>query len=234
MKIKKVTKTFFVPKSNYEQFGLKVFSLLVENFSKTFFVGGMVRDLILKNKIADIDITTSATPDQVIELLQRHGFKINSSNKSFGAIKAKDKVGDIEITTMRSEEYAGSRYPKVKFITSLAIDSKRRDFTINSLYLQAKSNTIYDPQNGLADLSKKRIKIIGNPKIKLAQDPLRIIRAYRFCKQLNFKFETKTEAALQKYFSLIEMISKTKSQSEINKATNLQTKKYLLKLTKNS
>jgi tRNA nucleotidyltransferase (CCA-adding enzyme) len=234
MKIKKINKLFFQPKNNYEQVSLKIYFLLVENFSKTFFVGGMVRDLILNKKIIDIDIVTSAIPEEVIKLLNKHGYKTDSHAKSFGVIKVNTNKGNIEIATMRTEQYSNTRYPKVKFINSLIADSKRRDFTINSLYFDAKSNIIYDPQNGLEDLNKKQIKIVSKADIKLQEDPLRIIRAYRFSKQFNFKFETKTETALKKYFHLINKISETKLQSEINKATNLTTKKYLLQLIKNS
>ena len=227
MKTKKVPKTFFIPQNNYEQFGLQVYNLLVDNFSKTFFVGGMIRDLLLHKKISDIDITTSATPEQVIKLLQGSDYQLDSSHKSFGVIKVKSKTGGIEITTMRTEQYATSRYPKVKFTTSLLIDSKRRDFTANSLYFQAKANIIYDPQDGLQDINKKQIKIISDPKTKLSEDPLRIVRAYRFSKQLNFQFETKTKQALEKYFPLLKNISKSRIESEIKKSTNVTTKKYL-------
>jgi tRNA nucleotidyltransferase (CCA-adding enzyme) len=227
MKIKKVSKTFFVPKNNYEQFGLQVYNLLVENFSKTFFVGGMVRDLLLDKKISDIDIVTTATPEKVEKLLTNNKFQINPDGKNFGVIKVVSKLGDIEITTMRSEQYSGSRYPKVKFINNLAQDSKRRDFTVNSLYFQAKLNVIENPQNGLADISKKSLKLIGSPELRLQEDPLRIIRAYRFSKELNFAIEEKTLQALENNFNLIKKLSTKKIESEINKSKNISTKKYL-------
>lgn len=227
MKLKKVSKTFFVPKNNYEQFALQIYFLLVENFSKTFFVGGMVRNLLLHKKISDIDIVTSATPDKVEKLLSKHDLQINTSGKNFGVLKVVSKLGDIEITTMRLEQYSDSRYPKVKFINSLKEDSKRRDFTVNSLYFQAKLNIIEDPQNGLSDINNKTLKFIGKPELRIQEDPLRIMRAFRFSKELNFSIEAKSLKALEDNFHLVKKLSKKKIESEINKSKNNLTKKYL-------
>ncbi len=234
MHTKKVSVQFFTPKNYYEHFAHDVYFLLVENFSQTFFVGGMVRDILLHKKINDIDIATAASPQRVSVILRNHGIAVNTEHKNFGVIKAIHKDREVEITTFRKEVYTDSRYPKVTFTTSLLIDSKRRDFTVNSLYLQAKNGIIYDPCNGLLDIKNKHLKLIGNPATKLTQDPLRIIRAYKFAHLFGLMFDSKTERALRKSFSLVHTISQTRLQQEINNIKNLKTKKFILQVLKNS
>lgn len=229
MSTQKILKSFLKTKNKYEQEGLKIYFLLVENFSETYFVGGMVRDLLLTKKITDIDIAIKASPDMVISLLKNHGYNINTSSKKFGVVSAKVDSKLIEITSFRKETYEGNRYPKVILSNSLTIDSKRRDFTVNSLYFHAKSIKVVDPHKGLNDLGTKTLRLIGNPITKLKEDPLRIVRAYRFAKQLNFKLESKTKEALTNNINLVNNLTQTKLISEINKSSPHNVKTFLLK-----
>ncbi len=207
----------YKPKSNLEKFGLKIYNLLVENFSQTFFVGGMVRDLLLHRKVTDIDIATEASPEKTISILQKNQIEFDGSNQKYGIVIAKSNTTQIEIATLRKDIYKDNRYPKVKFIKNPRQDSQRRDFTINSLYLSTKKHKIYDFHNGLADLKNRQIKFIGDPAKKIKQDPLRTIRALRFALMLNFKVEKKSYSAIKKYFYFVNLLTKSRISKEINK-----------------
>lgn len=217
----------YKPKTKEEKFGEKIFHILVENFPQTFFVGGTVRDMLLGKKVIDIDIATSAQPKEVTKLLQENEIAYDDSYSNYGIVVAKYKTNTAEIATLRHDLKSSSRYPKVRFIKSPTQDSIRRDFTVNSLYLSLKSGKILDPQKGLSDLKNKLIRFIGNPKKRIQEDPLRIIRALRFALELNFKFENKTFRALNKYFPLIEKLTRTRIQKEINKLNGIKLKKQL-------
>lgn len=220
-------KLSYHPKSELEQFGQKIYFLLVENFSQTFYVGGMVRDLLLGRKVTDIDIATQATPDQVADALSRGNISTDATNKKFGSVLAKRGSLCVEITSFRKDLKSTNRYPKVLFINSAKIDSKRRDFTINSLYLSQKQQEILDPQKGIADLKAKKIRFIGQPSKRILEDPLRAIRALRFALQLNFSLEAKTKKALINNFSMTKTLTKTKIEKEILKLKSPSKRKIL-------
>lgn len=229
MKQKKLSKNFFVPKNNYEQVSLNVYNLLVDNFSETYFVGGMVRNLLLDKKITDIDIATVATPQQVIKLLDTGGWDYDQSAQSFGVITVGAGKLKVEITTLREEAYNNSRYPKVTFTKSLKLDSERRDFSINSLYFNAKKHVITDFQNGLQDLRKKQLNSVGDANKKFQEDPLRIVRAIRFQKQYQLQFGNETELAIANNFHLVKSLSKNKILDEIQKVKSQAIKNFLTK-----
>lgn len=217
-------------KTKLGKFGGGVYSALVENFSQTFFVGGMVRDLLLKRKVADIDIATEAKPDAVAKILSDADIKIIADNKRFGSIIAKQGNMTIEITSFRQDLKSSGRYPKVVFISNPKIDSQRRDFTINSFYLKAKNEQIFDFHKGSSDLKLKQIKFIGAPAKRISEDPLRIIRALRFALTLNFKLEKKTKIAIKKSFAMVKTLTKTKLEKEINKIKIVKKKNILQKV----
>ena len=223
-------KYIYKPKSALEKFGVKVYRLLVENFPQTFFVGGMVRDFLLKRKVTDIDIATHANPDNVIKILSDANINIAADNKKFGSITARQGNMAIEITTFRKDLKSSGRYPKVSFIGNPKTDSQRRDFTINSIYLRLKNNQIFDFQKGLKDIHLRQIKFIGNPAKRIGEDPLRIIRALRFALVLNFKLEKKTKQAIKNNFAAIKFLTKTKIQKEIGKVSKEKNKKTLQKV----
>jgi len=216
----------FEPKSGLEKFGVKVHDLLVENFPRTFFVGGMVRDMLLRRKIADIDIATEATPIQAKKVLRDNGVIYDDSNQMFGNLIAKSGQLSIEITTLRKDLKSQNRYPKVVFINDPKIDSQRRDFTINALYFRPKTREILDFHNGLKDLKDRKIRFIGDPETRIKEDPLRVIRALRFVLVLDFEMENKTSHAIQNNFDAIKLLTKSRVGTEIKKIqTNAQRKK---------
>jgi tRNA nucleotidyltransferase (CCA-adding enzyme) len=226
-------KNIYKPKSELENFGFTIHNLLVENFSQTFFVGGMIRDLLLEKEIIDVDIATEATPKKVLKLLRSNNVDTGVQGERFGIIVAKWKSYKIEIATLREDSYFGSRYPQTKFITDIRRDSTRRDFTINALYLQPTTGKIYDFHKGLEDLQKKTIRFIGTPVTRIMEDPLRSIRALRFALNLQFEFDAKTLRAIKECFPEIKKLTVARIESEINKIKLKKNKKIVLEVINN-
>lgn len=222
----KIKKTFET-KSNLLIFGKKIYFLLVENFPQTYFTGGLVRNILLNKKVTDIDITTSAKPDEVVFLLKKNNINYVDTYKMYGVVTAIYKTIKIEIATFRQDTTQEGRYGKVKFVNSPKQDSKRRDFTINSLYLSLKPFKILDFNSGLNDLKYKKLKFIGKPQERITQDPLRIIRGLRFALDLNLKINSKTKQAIKNNLVSIQSLTKTKIKNEINKSLTIKNKKNL-------
>ena len=158
--------------NNLEKFGFKIYNLLVENFSASFFVGGTTRDMLLGKTIHDIDIATVATPKQVQSLLGKHGYKTDQTNQKYGVTVAKHGGMEVEITTFRKDIKTTTRYPTVEFVKTPKQDSSRRDFTINALYYSPKQKKVLDFHKGLLDLKTKKIRCIGKPKIRFQEYPI--------------------------------------------------------------
>jgi tRNA nucleotidyltransferase (CCA-adding enzyme) len=199
----------------------------VDNFPQTFYVGGMVRDLLLLRQITDVDITTKATPDEVIKILTNAGISVETKHKQFGVVVAKKRNYLVEIATFRKDSYNKNRYPKITFASTPKQDSSRRDFTVNALYLSTKHAKVTDFYNGLRDLKLKQLKLIGNPKKRLVEDPLRIVRALRFAKTLDLKLEPRTKKAIENNFSLVKTLTNSRIESELKKIKNLKQKKFV-------
>ncbi len=222
------------PSSDFEKFGMRVYDVLTSENEPVFFVGGMVRDSLLNLPITDIDIATTILPDQVFKLLTHHYIAASEKHKKFGIIIASKQDYSVEIATLRQDTYAGSRYPKVAYASTPETDSARRDLTINALYLDKKSGEILDYHNGISDLENKIIKFIGNPEERIQEDPLRIVRAYRFKLTLGFNFDKETEIALQKSFPLLKNISANRISTELNKISDQKIKIELEKVIHNN
>lgn len=182
---------------------------------ETYAVGGCVRDELLNRENFDIDITTTARPDEIKEVFK--DLKTIDIGQRFGTIKVLDGPNEYEITTMRCESgYSDKRHPeKIAFSKDIKEDLKRRDFTINAM---AKRNgEVLDIFNGKRDLKEKIIRAVGNPKKRIREDMLRSLRAVRFATTLNFKIEDKLKNAIRENASSIEDISKERIQVELNK-----------------
>ncbi len=158
-------------------------------------VGGFVRDALLNRETHDIDIATSATPVEVMDIFKN--YSIYETGIKHGTLTVCINQTFLEITTYRIEsDYNDYRRPiTVKFNTSLIEDCRRRDFTINALCFTQEKKLI-DYFNGVDDLSNKLIRAIGDPIIRFNEDALRILRAIRFTLQLNFEIEKSTDLAL--------------------------------------
>ncbi len=204
----------------FPKFSLLVQKIIFHEYPKTYFVGGAVRDFLLQRKFTDVDIATSATPEQVKKILKFNKVKFSTSHEKFGVIVAHKGNSKVEISTFRTERYSNNRFPEVRFITSPKTDSNRRDFTINAIYYNPCTGEILDFHGGLEDLKNQVIRLIGNGTKKLLEDPLRIIRAYRFQIKLQFEFDSKTESVLKKYFTTTKNISKLRLEKEIKSLHN--------------
>ena len=186
-----------------------------ENGFSIFEVGGSVRDSLLGLEVFDFDFATNATPEEMMKFLPN----VNDTFAKFGCIKYKGEYGRAEITTFRVEnDYDDYRHPKtIKFVKSLDEDYKRRDFTINAIYKDIKGN-IFDPSGGVNDLNNKLIRFIGDPEKRIKEDPLRILRAKRFAKKLNFKIEEKTQKAIDEFSYLLDKLNPDKILEEERKS----------------
>lgn len=184
------------------------------NGFEAYFVGGSVRDALLNKPIHDVDIATSAYPEEIKQIFARtidvgidHGTVLVLSNDE-----------QYEITTFRTEStYQDFRRPDtVTFVRSLKEDLKRRDFTINALAMDV-SGEIIDLFDGMVDLQQQIIRAVGNPKERFHEDALRMMRGLRFASQLSFTIESETLSAIQEFHPLLEKISVERISVEFSK-----------------
>lgn len=181
---------------------------------EAYFVGGSVRDVLLHRHVHDVDITTSAYPEEVKELFDKSidtGIKHGTVTVLYGG-------ESYEITTFRTESgYQDFRRPDhVTFVQNLDEDLKRRDFTINALAMDMHGD-IVDLFNGIEDLKNHIIRAVGNPEKRFHEDALRMMRAVRFMSQLEFKLEEKTEQAIKDNHELLKKISVERISEEFVK-----------------
>lgn len=174
--------------------GKFVVKRLKQNGYKAYFVGGCVRDYLLKQEVNDIDITTDATPRQVMRLFN----KAVPTGMKYGTVTVLHEDNQIEVTTFRVEgEYSDHRHPDEVILVDLETeDVKRRDFTINGL-LMDENYKIYDHVEGIKDLHNKLIRAIGDPNERFKEDALRMLRAVYFRSKLGFEIEEETLTAIQ-------------------------------------
>lgn len=184
----------------------KIFSEVEKIISPVYMVGGSVRDEILGNPPHDYDFTTPLSPLAMEEKIRAAGKRPYCIGNRFGTVGMKIDGTLVEITTYRTETYvSGSRKPAVEFVSSLEEDLKRRDFTINSLAMDS-SGEIMDYFGGREDLEKGIIRCVGDPAKRFKEDPLRMLRAARFCSQLGFDIDIETiDAARNLSYKILEV-----------------------------
>jgi tRNA nucleotidyltransferase (CCA-adding enzyme) len=193
---------------------------LVEAGYENYLVGGCVRDLILGRTPKDWDITTIATPEQIVALFP-HTFYENT----FGTVGVvnddteNEKLKLVEVTPYRLESgYSDSRHPdKVEWGTKVEEDLARRDFTINALAYNLQTEELIDLYKGEEDLKNKLIRTVGKPDERFQEDALRMFRALRFASELGFAIEHETQVAIQNNAELMEKISKERIRDEFIK-----------------
>jgi len=144
------------------------------------FVGGAVRDTILGLPVADIDVATSLPPGEVLARLKESMIKCVPTGLKHGTITAVLPDGPVEVTTLRRDVDTDGRHATVAFTGDWREDAARRDFTINALYADPVSGEVFDYFGGLADLEAGRVRFIGDPFARIAEDHLRILRFFRF------------------------------------------------------
>ena len=193
---------------------LPVLQTLKEAGHEAVFVGGSVRDLVLGKEISDVDIATSATPEEVKSLFS-HTVDVGIEH---GTVLVLHHHDSYEVTTFRTEgTYQDFRHPdSVTFVRSLEEDLMRRDFTINALAVNDKEE-IVDYFNGIEDLDRGIIRCVGNPMERFNEDALRMMRAVRFAGQLGFSIESDTFNAIRTLKANLERVAVERMKVEFEK-----------------
>ena len=202
-----------------------VFNKLQEGFSADTvtarFVGGCVRKHLINDKVDDIDIATILSTKEIEEKFKDTNFKVIKTGITHGTVTLVSKKFKLELTTLRKDVETDGRHAEVEYISDWQLDSERRDFTINAIYLDINGN-IFDPQMGTVDLKNNNVKFIGDPQKRIEEDYLRIIRFIRFKIMYNSKVEPTTNDAVKQNLNGIKKISKERILTELYKILDLK------------
>nr|WP_262840885.1 CCA tRNA nucleotidyltransferase [Sphaerisporangium corydalis] len=181
-------------------------------------VGGSVRDVFLGRIGNDLDLTTDARPERVLEIVKGWADSIWTIGIDFGTVGLRKNNWVLEITTYRSESYdPKSRKPEVIYGETLEADLERRDFAINAMAVRLPKHEFVDPYGGLTDLAAKVLRTPGTPEQSFDDDPLRMLRAARFASQLGFTVEPSVVAAMTAMADRIEIVSAERIRDELDK-----------------
>ena len=181
-------------------------------------VGGPVRDAFLGRPPTDLDLTTSARPDDTERILAAWGSTTWDMGRDFGTIGARRGSDVVEVTTYRADAYDGvTRKPVVAFGDSLEDDLVRRDFAVNAMALRLPDLAFVDPYGGLADLDARVLRTPTAPEVSFGDDPLRMMRAARFVARLGFVPDAGVLRAMEEMAPSIERVSAERVRDELEK-----------------
>jgi poly(A) polymerase len=181
-------------------------------------VGGPVRDAFLGRPHTDLDFTTDALPDRILEIVKPISETHWDIGRDFGTIGALVAGQQVEITTYRADSYDGAtRKPTVEFGDSIEADLSRRDFSVNAMALRLPERVLVDPSGGMEDLLAGRLRTPITPEISFGDDPLRMMRAARFTSQLGFTATEETIVAMTELAPRIEIVSVERVNDELSK-----------------
>ena len=181
-------------------------------------VGGPVRDVFRGEQPSDFDLTTDATPEQVLAMVDGWADATWTVGIAFGTVGLRKGSSVFEITTYRSEQYqATSRRPDVRYGRSLEEDLSRRDFTVNAMAARLPGYELVDPFGGLDALQDKVLRTPGRPQDSFSDDPLRILRAARFAAKLGFTVPAEVRAAMTEQAARLEIVSAERITGELTK-----------------
>ena len=202
-----------------------VFKILQEGSTKDTivarFVGGCVRKHITLDTIDDIDIATTLSTSEINEKFKETDFKVINTGIKHGTITLVSGLLKLELTTLRKDVQTDGRHAKVEYISDWQVDSERRDFTINAIYLDINGK-IFDPQMGTIDLKNNNVKFIGDPQKRIEEDYLRIIRFIRFNIMYNSEVDPTTGKVIKLNLNGIKQISKERILDELYKILGLK------------
>lgn len=200
---------------NFPKGVLNIVGALKKKNFKAYVVGGSIRDMLMGLPVYDWDISTDASPKQVISLFK----KAIPTGIKYGTVTVLLKDGDYEVTTFRKDEsYTDGRRPdKVSFTKDITEDLSRRDFTINAMAIDPENNELIDPFGGREDIRLKRIKAVGDPVERFSEDGLRALRACRIAAKLGFEIEKKTFEAMSKTLNVFKKVSPERIHDELFK-----------------
>jgi poly(A) polymerase len=176
---------------------------LIEQLARSFqdrqlyLVGGSLRDQLLGRPLNDLDFATDARPEDIRARVESWADSVWFVGEQFGTIGLASDGRKVEITTFRSDSYNGiSRKPEVSFGDSIEADLSRRDFTINAMAENVHTGDVLDPYGGRDDLAARLVRFVGDAMSRIREDPLRMLRAVRFCAQLGFELDPAGAAAI--------------------------------------
>ncbi len=199
-------------------YGMRVYEVLSRSGFEAWFVGGFVRDALMGRTAHDIDLATNAPWQQVKSVCEADGMSTYETGVKHGTLTVvPDGEHPIEVTTYRFDgDYSDGRHPDaVIFTDSIREDLARRDFTMNAIAWQPTFG-IFDPFDGMKDIERKTIRIVGDPAKRFSEDALRILRACRFVSQLGFSLDSQTASAMLQKKSLMENVSKERLTHELD------------------
>ncbi|MEA2506792.1 MAG: poly(A) polymerase [Actinomycetota bacterium] len=183
-------------------------------------VGGSVRDAWLGRTTprTDVDLSTDATPEQIQEITRPVATKMWLQGVRFGTVGVEIREKRMEITTFRTERYKqASRHPEVSFAADVGTDLSRRDFTINAMAVRLPELTAIDPYGGLTDLQAHILRTPGDPEDSFTDDPLRMLRAFRFASELGFRIADDVLDAIGRLKNEIKTVSEERIRDELSK-----------------
>lgn len=237
-----------IKKNQLDKEAISIISRLIDAGYEAYIVGGFIRDSLIGVKSKDCDVATNATPEEIKEVIP----KTRIIGKRFKIVHARVGKKLIEISTFRSSGKKNIKKSNKGILLrdnnygSIEDDAFRRDFTINSLYMDTKKMEIIDFVGGFRDLQSGMLKSIGESSKRFTEDPVRIIRAIRFKSKLGFKLDNNLEKGIYRYSHLLNEVPSGRKYEELLKMfltgnafsimTELQNYKiteYLLPLTKN-
>jgi tRNA nucleotidyltransferase/poly(A) polymerase len=200
------------------QFAVEIVRRLRAAGHEALLAGGCVRDELLGKTPKDYDVATSATPEEIRQVVGRR--RTLAIGAAFGVIAVLGPRGlaPVEVATFREEAgYSDGRRPDAVHFSTAEADALRRDFTVNGLFLDPVDDRVLDFVGGRADLARKVVRAIGNPDDRLAEDKLRLLRAVRCATTLGFDIEPRTAAAVRGMASQITIVSAERISAELRR-----------------
>jgi poly(A) polymerase len=192
--------------------------LFADHGQELALVGGPVRDLYLRRAHADLDLTTDAEPQRVLDITKDWADATWPVGIAFGTVGLRKDNVILEITTYRSEQYQRrSRKPDVTYRRSLTEDLGRRDFTVNAMAVRLPGLELVDPFGGVKDLRDRVLRTPGTPQESFSDDPLRILRAARFVAELGLRPVDELRAAMTELAGRLEIVSRERIAAEFTK-----------------
>ena len=194
------------------------------------FVGGAVRDTLIGLPVADLDIATRHAPEDVVALLRRAGIKVVPTGLVHGTVTAVVEGWPVEVTTLRRDVATDGRHATVAFTDDWRDDAARRDFTINALYADPLTGEVFDYFDGLVDLDARRVRFIGDPLQRIAEDHLRILRYFRFLARFGDSSDAESLAACASRANDLMALSRERIRDEFLKLLVAKDAVHVLRL----
>ena len=196
---------------------LNTLKILKKNNFEAFIVGGAIRDILMGVNPKDFDIATNATPEEVRSIFKK-SLIIGRRFKLVHVIYGREI---IEVSTFRAKPtqkiHMSNGVLKDNEYGTIREDAERRDFTVNALYYDVDENNLIDFYNGLKDIKKNQLRIIGNPKDRFKEDPIRILRGVRFAAKLKMEIHTETFNEIKNSLNLLKFVPYSRLFDEVMK-----------------